>query len=138
MASYHGPFEVFADQARSALARELAARRGAVRTPSARSARAPHGRPSGELRGRRRLRSRGAPVVLELNPLYAAGYNVPAAHALLVAALGAHLAGRAGYPSSSRERILEDAAVLGGGPIEQSPGVWLLDGIDARLSNSSA
>ena len=36
-------------------------------------------------------------MVLELNPLYAAGYNVPAAHALRVAALGADLARRTGY-----------------------------------------
>jgi hypothetical protein len=59
----------------------------------------------------------------DVNPLYAAGYKVPAAHALLVAALGAHLAERAAYPSSPWQRVLEDAAELAGSPVEESPGV---------------
>jgi hypothetical protein len=131
MASYHGPFEVFTDEARFALERELAARtptvEDAVRTLASRLLSAdlpasyvadvafPHGL---------------APVVLELNPLYAAGYNIPAAHALLVAALGAHLAECAGYPSSPWQRVLEDAAELAGSPVEESPGVWLFDRVD--------
>lgn len=67
----------------------------------------------------------GDPVILELNPLYAAGYNVPAAHALIVAALGADLARRAGYAELSWTEVLQTAGELAGEPIEQSPAVWL-------------
>ncbi len=66
-------------------------------------------------------------MVLELNPLYAAGYNVPAAHALLVAALGVDLARRAGYAGSTWAEVLDSAAVLAGERIEQSPAVWLFE-----------
>ncbi|WP_437636890.1 hypothetical protein [Sorangium sp. So ce854] len=69
----------------------------------------------------------GQPVVLELNPLYAAGYNVPSAHALLVAALGADLAHRAGYAELPWTELLDSAAALAGERVEQSPAVWLLD-----------
>ena len=67
------------------------------------------------------------PMVLELNPLYAAGYNVPAAHALLAAALGAHLASRAGYTESTRDEILASASALAGERIEENPAVWLFE-----------
>jgi hypothetical protein len=50
---------------------------------------------------------------------------VPAAHALVVAALGADLARRAGYAELSWTEVLETAGVLAGEPIEQSPAVWL-------------
>ncbi|MDC3955192.1 hypothetical protein [Polyangium jinanense] len=128
MASYHGPFEVLADEPRRALESALADRReivvDAVRSlaPALLGADFP---PSyvadlAFVRG-------GGPVVLELNPLYAAGYNVPAAHALIVAARGADLARRAGYAASTWPEILDSAAELVGEPVEQSSAVWLLD-----------
>ncbi|WP_437310759.1 hypothetical protein [Sorangium sp. So ce388] len=69
----------------------------------------------------------GRPLVLEFNPLYAAGYDVPAAHALLVAALGADLARRAGYVALPWAEVLDSAAVLAGERVEQSPAVWLFE-----------
>jgi len=127
MASYHGPFEVLADEPRRALESALVDRRElvfeAVRSfaPALLAADLP---PSyvadlAFVRG-------GGPVVLELNPLYAAGYNVPAAHALIVAALGADLARRAGYDALSWHEILDSAAELVGERVEQSPAVWLV------------
>jgi hypothetical protein len=99
MTSYHGPFEALTDEAPRILADELAARAQVVEnavlalTPAILAADLPANYVADVafVRG-------GVPVVLELNPLYAAGYNVPTAHALLVAALGADLARRAGYP----------------------------------------
>ncbi|WP_437796468.1 hypothetical protein [Sorangium sp. So ce693] len=69
----------------------------------------------------------GGPVVLELNALYAAGYNVPAAHALPVAALGADLAHRAGYVALPWAEVLNSAAVPAGERVEQSPTVSLFE-----------
>jgi hypothetical protein len=71
--------------------------------------------------------SRCAPVVLELNPLYAAGYNVPTAHAPLVPALGADLARRAGDAGSTSAEILESASVLACEPVEHSLAMRLFD-----------
>jgi ATP-grasp domain, R2K clade family 3 len=126
MASYHGPFEALADDPRSTLADALAARRGvvdeAVRAlmPALLVADLPPNYVAdlAFVRG-------GAPVVLELNPLYAAGYNVPAAHAVLVAALGADLARRAGYAEPTWNAILDSAAALSGERVEESSAVWL-------------
>ena len=108
-ASYHGPFEVLIDDARRLLADELTARRDVVQravravVPALLTADLPANYVADVAFARD-----GQPVVLELNPLHAACYNVPSAHALLVAALGADLAHRAG------ERV------------EQSQAVWLL------------
>lgn len=128
MASYHGPFEALADGARATLADALAARSELVRgalgalVPALLAADLPANYVADVafVRG-------GQPVVLELNPLYAAGYNVPSAHALLVAALGADLARRAGYAESSWTEILDSASTLAGERVEQSAGVWLPD-----------
>lgn len=128
MASYHGPFELLVDEARRALAGELAARGAAVQeairtlAPALLAADLPASYVADVafVRG-------GRPVVIELNPLYAAGYNVPAAHALLVAALGADLARRAGYAALPWAEVLDSAAVLAGERVEESPAVWLFD-----------
>jgi hypothetical protein len=128
MASYHGPFEALGDKARRILARELTVRRAAVQeavralAPALLAADLPANYVADVafVRGDR-------PVVLELNPLYAAGYNVPAAHALLVAALGADLARRAGYAGLTWAEVLDSAAVLAGERVEQSPAVWLFE-----------
>jgi hypothetical protein len=127
MASYHGPFEALIDEARRTLADELAARGEAVQravralVPALLNADLPASYVAdiAFVRG-------GQPVVLELNPLYAAGYNVPAAHALLVSALGADLARRAGYAEVPWSQVLDSAAALAGERVEQSPAVWLL------------
>ncbi|KYG09074.1 hypothetical protein BE21_19975 [Sorangium cellulosum] len=128
MASYHGPFEALADGARRLLAGEITARgvavQEAVRTlaPGLLAADLPANYVADVafVRG-------GRPIVLELNPLYAAGYNMPAAHALLVAALGADLARRAGYVALPWAEVLDSAAVLAGERVEQSPAVWLFE-----------
>lgn len=127
MASYHGPFDVLIDDARWLLSGELTARSEVV----LRAARAlapallTADLPANYVADVAFARD-GRPVVLELNPLYAAGYNVPSAHALLVAALGADLAHRAGYPALPWTEILDSAATLAGERVEQSPAVWLL------------
>ncbi|WP_437980162.1 ATP-grasp domain-containing protein [Sorangium sp. So ce117] len=127
MASYHGPFEVLIDDARRLLADELTARRDVVQravravVPALLTA----DLPANYVADVAFVRD-GQPVVLELNPLYAAGYNVPSAHALLVAALGADLAHRAGYAALPWTEILDSAATLAGERVEQSPAVWLL------------
>jgi hypothetical protein len=126
MASYHGPFEALAEEARTILADSLVARGEAVR--DAVRALAPAllaaDLPASYVADVAFLRD-GRPVVLELNPLYAAGYNVPTAHALLVAALGADLACRAGYAGLSWSEVLDSAAALAGERVEQGTGVWL-------------
>ena len=125
-ASFHGPFDVFAEGPRRALTEALAARHAAageaIRAllPRLLAADLPPSYVADVAFTRE-----GDPVVLELNPLYAVGYNVPPAHALIVAALGADLACRAGYPELSWTEILETAASLAGEPVEQSPAVWL-------------
>ncbi|WP_437902764.1 ATP-grasp domain-containing protein [Sorangium sp. So ce327] len=127
MASYHGPFEVLIDDARRLLADELTARRDVVQravrdlVPALLTA----DLPANYVADVAFVRD-GQPVVLELNPLYAAGYNVPSAHALLVAALGADLAHRAGYAALPWTEILDSAAILAGERVEQSLAVWLL------------
>jgi hypothetical protein len=128
MASYHGPFEVLADEPREALERALAARREDVNqavhklAPMLLAADLPFNYVAdlAFVRG-------GEPVLLELNPLYASGYNVPAAHALVVAALGSYLAEKAGYAHTSWPEVLDIAAQLAGKRIEESPAVWLFD-----------
>ncbi|WP_437911791.1 ATP-grasp domain-containing protein [Sorangium sp. So ce302] len=127
MTSYHGPFEVLIDDARRLLADELTARSEVVQravrdlVPALLTADLPANYVADVAFARG-----GQPVVLELNPLYAAGYNVPSAHALLVAALGADLAHRAGYAALPWTQILDSAATLAGERVEQSPAVWLL------------
>jgi hypothetical protein len=133
----HGPFEVFADAPRRALTDALVVRQVVVQeavdslSPSLLAADLPANYVAdlAFVRG-------GMPVVLELNPLYAAGYNVPAAHALLVVALGADLARRAGYAESTWAEILDGAAALAGERVEQCPAVWLL-GSSARTSSGT-
>ena len=126
MASYHGPFESLAEDQRAALVDALAARRAVV--DEAVRALAPAllaaDLPANYVADLAFVRG-GEPVVLELNPLYAAGYNVPAAHALLVAALGADLARRAGYAEPTWKEILDSAAALAGERVEESPAVWV-------------
>ncbi|KYF50866.1 hypothetical protein BE08_11290 [Sorangium cellulosum] len=127
MASYHGPFEALTDDVRRPLSDELTARsevvQRAVRAllPALLTA----DLPASYVADVAFVRD-GQPVALELNPLYAAGYNVPSAHALLVAALGADLAHRAGYAELPWTEILDSAAALAGERVEQSPAVWLL------------
>ncbi|XXT64990.1 ATP-grasp domain-containing protein [Sorangium sp. So ce693] len=127
MASYHGPFEVLIDDARRLLSDELTARSEVVQravralAPALLTADLPANYVADVAFARD-----GRPVVLELNPLYAAGYNVPSAHVLLVAALGADLAHRAGYAALPWTQILDSAATLAGERVEQSPAVWLL------------
>lgn len=131
MASYHGPYSILADEPRRILDQALADRRPIVEravrklAPLFAKADLPMNYvadiafvPGGE------------PIVLELNPLYAAGYNVPAAHTLLVTALGADLAYRAGYPMLAANEILDISAVLIGEQVEKSPAVWLFDNVE--------
>jgi hypothetical protein len=128
MASYHGPFEALTEDARGLLVEELMMRSPwvveAVNAlwPALRGA----DLPSSYVADLAFPRDGGA-VVLELNPLYAAGYNVPAAHALLVASLGAFLAKKAGYPALTRPDVLDEAAALAGARVEESAGVWVMD-----------
>jgi hypothetical protein len=128
MASYHGPFEVLTNEPREALERALKARRAdvhqAIRTlaPALLAADLPFN----YVADLAFVRGKG-PVVLELNPLYASGYNVPAAHALVVAALGSYLAEKAGYAHTPWPEVLDIAAQLAGERIEESPAVWLFD-----------
>ncbi|APR85944.1 Hypothetical protein A7982_11293 [Minicystis rosea] len=128
MASYHGPFEALVDDARAALSAALTARSAAI-VAAARAvlpALAAADLPESYVADLAFTRA-GDAVVLELNPLYAAGYNVPAAHALLVASLGADLAARTGQRTLSPSEVRDTAAALAGARIESSPGVWLLD-----------
>lgn len=132
MANYHGPFEVLADEPRRALEEELERRRDVIEhavrdlAPALLAA----DLPPNYVADLAFVRD-GRPVVLELNPLYAAGYNVPGAHALIVAALGANLAQRAGYRASSWAEAIDIAAELVGVPINQSPGVWLFEDMNS-------
>jgi len=125
MANYHGPFEVLADEPRRVLEEELERRRDVIERAVRDLAPALLGAdlPPNYVADLAFVRE-GSPVVLELNPLYAAGYHVPAAHALIVAALGANLAHRAGYRESSRAEIIDIAAELVGAPIKywRTPG----------------
>jgi hypothetical protein len=118
MASYHGPFEALADEARETLASELTTRAEAVQKAVRALALAPAlltaDLPANYVADVAFVRG-GEPVMLELNPLYAAGYNVPAAHALLVAALGADLARCAGYAGLGWAEVLDSAAASPGG-----------------------
>ncbi|MBL8799351.1 MAG: ATP-grasp domain-containing protein, partial [Planctomycetia bacterium] len=68
--------------------------------------------------------SNGQPVLVELNPFYSAGSNVPAARAWLLVNLGAKLAEQAGYAPTLNERLRELAAHLAGAPL-YSDGVFL-------------
>lgn len=124
--SFHGPFDVFAEGPRRALTEALAVRHAAageaVRALLPRLLAADL--PSSYVADVAFTRDGGA-VVLELNPLYAAGYNVPAAHALVVAALGADLAFRAGHAELSWAQVVETAGALAGEPVDESPAVWL-------------
>jgi hypothetical protein len=131
LASYHGPYDALLDEPRRNLAAELVARRSRVEEaihallPGILGA----GLPANYVADLA-FTSDGQPVLIELNPLYAAGYNVPAAHAIVIAALGAGLAQRAGYPALSPAAILETAAALNGAPmIADSPAIWLLDAL---------
>lgn len=129
MASYHGPFEALVDEARRTLADALAARSEVVR--SAVRAVVPllytADLPANYVADVAFVRG-GQPVVLELNPLYAAGYNVPSAHALLVAALGADLAHRAGYAELPLTEVLDSASTLAGERVDESAALWLFEG----------
>jgi hypothetical protein len=126
------PFEVLADEPRHVLEEELERRRAVVEravgdvAPALLAADLPPNYVAdlAFVRG-------GSPMVLELNPLYAAGYNVPAAHALIVAALGANLAHRAGYRASSWAEVIDIASELVGAPINQSAGVWLFEDVNS-------
>lgn len=130
-ASYHGPFEALTGEAQRALAGALSARseqtKAAARAlvPALLSADLPDSYVADVAFTRA-----GDAVVLELNPLYAAGYNVPAAHALVVTALGAALAEQAGYGSLPWTEVLETAAGLAGEQVEDSAGLWVLDDRD--------
>lgn len=125
-ASFHGPFDIFAEEPRRALTEALAARYAAadkaIRALLPRLLAADL--PSTYVADLAFTRE-GDIVVLELNPLYAAGYNVPAAHALIATALGADLARRAGYAELAWTEVLETAGAIARQPIEQSPAVWL-------------
>lgn len=126
MASYHGPYDIFTDEPRRAVADALTARRAIVEeavravAPALKAADL-----SANYVADLAFPRGSAPVILELNPLYAAGYNVPAAHAVIVAALGAHLAYRAGYERSSWSEIIDTASTLMGEVVGESPGIWL-------------
>lgn len=127
LASYHGPFAALVDEARAALVEALAARTARVEAaitallPAIARADLPKNYVADLA-----FTTDGAPVVLELNPLYAAGYNVPAAHALVVSALAADLAEKAGYSPISREEIHRAAEAMIGEQVSESAGVWRL------------
>lgn len=128
MASYHGPFEALTEEAQQELGAALRARDARVRealgalTPTLLAADLPESYVADIAFPRDR-----EAVVLELNPLYAAGHNVPVAHALLVAALGAALVRRADGAARSWEQVRGDAAALVGERVEGAAGVWLFD-----------
>jgi len=83
--SYHGPYEVLEDHQRDVLDDALRARTSVIAAIDALVPRLlTAGFPSNFVADVA-FDADGAPLVLELNPLYAAGYNVPAAHAWVVA-----------------------------------------------------
>jgi hypothetical protein len=126
LASYHGPFDTLVDSAHDALTAELTARSPRVEAalrdvlPTLLAA----GLPDNYVADLA-FTADGAPVVLELNPLYAAGYNVRAAHALVVTALAADLAEGAGYPGLRDDEVLASAEEISGEPIYLRPPIWL-------------
>jgi ATP-grasp domain-containing protein len=131
LASYHGPYDALLDEPRRNLAAALLTRQGRVEeaTSTLLSGILRAGLPENYVADLA-FTSDGRPVLIELNPLYAAGYNVPAAHAIVLAALGADLARRAGYPALPPAVILETAAALNGAPLsEDSAAIWLLDAL---------
>lgn len=128
MASYHGPFDMLIEGARGALGEALRARRGqvllAARTlvPRLLAASLPESYVADVA-----FTKGGEAVVLELNPLYAAGTNVPCAHAVWVATIGADLARRASLAELSWPEVLSDATALAGEPVGEGAGLWLFE-----------
>jgi hypothetical protein len=67
------------------------------------------------------FRADGAPVLIELNPVYSAGHPVPAAHAWFLTRLGTILARKARYPLPRIDLLVEAVAALGGGSARPGP-----------------
>lgn len=133
LASYHGPFDVLVPHARAHLAEALGARRPQVEAaiaallPALLRAELPRNYVADLA-----FTTSGAPVVLELNPLYAAGYNLRAAHALVVSAIAAELAAQAGGAALGRAEIVGAAEAILGEPVAADVGFWLLDPPDVE------
>jgi hypothetical protein len=68
----------------------------------------------------------GRALVIELNPLYASGYNVPFAHAYVLAALGSHLASLTGRPRLGDDDLLALARKLLGSGEPVAEQAWML------------
>ncbi len=125
-ASFHGPYETLVEAARRSLEGELAARHAAIEAhlraliPQLLAADLPESYVADVA-----FAADGGAVVLELNPLYAAGYNVASAHALVVATLGASLAVDAGYAELTQAQLLVSAEALAGESLDRNPAVWL-------------
>lgn len=73
------------------------------------------------------------PVVIELNPFYSAGSNVPEARAWLLVNLAAALAGHAGYARVPAEQLRTLATTLCGTPIRTDGALILGEEIEAAL-----
>ncbi len=122
-ASYHGPYEVLAEHQRAALDDALRDHAALLdRLDGVARAVLRAGFPANYVADVA-FTTDGSPVVLELNPLYAAGYNVPAAHAWVVASLATELVACAGHarPREAERRAWAEALL--GASIDEAPGL---------------
>jgi hypothetical protein len=119
--SYHGPYEVLEDHQRAALDDALDARASAFDAIDALVPRLlTAGFPANYVADVAFDADR-SPLVLELNPLYAAGYNVPAAHAWVVASLAHALVAEAGHDAAPDATIAGHAEALLGASVDGCP-----------------
>ena len=119
--SYHGPYEVLEAHQRDALDDALRARASAFDAIDALVPRLLAAGFPANFVADVAFDADGSPLVLELNPLYAAGYNVPAAHAWVVASLAHALVVDAGGESAAEATIARNAEALLGAPIDRCP-----------------
>lgn len=126
MASYHGPFDGLEEHQQRALLDALAIQHERVERAREITARiVAAGFPPNYVAAVA-FTAAGDPVVIELNPLYAAGYNVPAAHALAIASLGAYVGRIAGYDEPSAEDVRRAASMLAGEEVESGSALAIL------------
>ena len=119
--SYHGPYAVLEDHQRDALDDALRARASAFDAIDAIIPRLlAVGFPANFVADIA-FDADGSPLVLELNPLYAAGYNVPAAHAWVVVSLAHALVADAGGDAATETTIARQAEALLGASIDACP-----------------
>lgn len=119
--SYHGPYEVLEAHQRDALDDALRARASTFNAIDALVPRLLAAGFPANFVADVVFDADGSPLVLELNPLYAAGYNVPAAHAWVVASLAHALVVDAGGESATEATIARHAEALLGASIDGCP-----------------